>query len=223
MNDPQDLKPTAEAPVNATRRRLAKASLAAPAVLGVLASRPVLGQVPYQCTTSGIISGNTSVAPAPKPCSGLGRSPGYWKHPDLHAWPGLDPNAKFKSVFHDAYWYQIQNHNTVKLYMPGTMDCTPDPTLLQVINCAGGMEAAPYPALGRAAVATLCNAYYFAPNFPLQPTEVVNMFNAVCMGGSYSHHGVQWNAMQVLCYWESLYNPESGETEYCSLGWPNLP
>lgn len=46
--------------VDANRRRLTKAGLAAPAVLGVLASRPVLASVPWKCTISGQISGNVS-------------------------------------------------------------------------------------------------------------------------------------------------------------------
>lgn len=46
--------------IDANRRRLTKAGLAVPAVLGALASRPVLANVPWKCTISGQVSGNMS-------------------------------------------------------------------------------------------------------------------------------------------------------------------
>jgi len=58
MNDPIS-KPSADQP-DASRRRFAKAGLAAPVVLATLASKPVLGAVPWTCTISGQLSGNVS-------------------------------------------------------------------------------------------------------------------------------------------------------------------
>ncbi len=68
--------------VDATRRRLTKAGLAVPAVLGTLASRQVLADA-FNCTPSGQISGNVS-RPGAVVCSSLGTSPANWISA---AWP----------------------------------------------------------------------------------------------------------------------------------------
>ncbi len=224
--DPHPLEPT----VNETRRRLAKAGLAAPAVMGVLASRPVLGASDYRCTISGQISGNLSrpgdaidyrctisgqiSGNLSRPgdaidCGTLGRSPGYWKnHTGL--WPGVSPHAYFNSIFADAYCYKQINDNTTELASCSNSEYSPNPTLLQVLQATGGMNGIPHPALGRAAVASYLNALAFStsnPPYPLTPDRVVAMFNAVYNGGTYEvAPGVAWNASQVLAYFESLYN-----------------
>lgn len=205
---PQHDQEHPEPSIDATRRRLAKAGLAAPAVLGVLASRPVLGAPPYHCTISGIISGNLS---RPKgqtdECGKLGNSPGYWKN-NTEAWRGINPHAPFNSIFADAYCYKSHNRNSIELAAaPCLSGYSPNPTLLQVLNAQGGMSAPPYPALGRAAVASYLNAIQFAPNYPLTPQRVVVMFNAVYNGGTYNvAPGVYWTATEVKSYFESLYN-----------------
>ncbi len=80
MNTPIDPQAQENLPkVNEQRRRLAKAGLAAPVVMGTLLSRPVLGATPHNCTISGKLSGNTSTHGDPVDCKTLGRSPGYWK------------------------------------------------------------------------------------------------------------------------------------------------
>ncbi len=203
--DPHPLEPT----VNETRRRLAKAGLAAPAVMGVLASRPVLGASDYRCTISGQISGNLSRPGDAIDCGTLGRSPGYWKnHTGL--WPGVSPHAYFNSIFADAYCYKQINDNTTELASCSNSEYSPNPTLLQVLQATGGMNGIPHPALGRAAVASYLNALAFStsnPPYPLTPDRVVAMFNAVYNGGTYEvAPGVAWNASQVLAYFESLYN-----------------
>ncbi len=188
------------------RRRLTRGGLALPVVLATLASKPVLGAPPYNCTISGQLSGNTSTHHQQETCSALGRSPGYWKtHP--RAWPRIDPNAPFNSVFADAYWWISQNANAVELCPPQYLNCAPDPTLLQVLTTTAGMRPnLNYPALARSAVASLLNSYEFAPNYPLTPNQVVAMFNAVYLGGTYPvSPTVSWNADQVHTYFESLY------------------
>jgi hypothetical protein len=64
-------------PVNQGRRKLTKAGLALPAVLGTLASRPVLADVPWNCTCSGQASGNAS-GREEGICT-MGRSADYWR------------------------------------------------------------------------------------------------------------------------------------------------
>jgi len=78
-------------------------------------------------------------------------------------------------------------------------------TLLQVVAAEG--NDGDLVSLGRAAVATLLNAYKFAPDFPLRPDQVVAMFNAVtASGGTYQvNASTFWNRAQVKVYFESLY------------------
>ena len=67
-----------------SRRQFTRAGLAAPVVLGALASKPVLGQdgAPYNCTISGQVSGNLS-SPGDFDCATLGFTPKYWtSNPD---------------------------------------------------------------------------------------------------------------------------------------------
>lgn len=207
-------------PVDITRRRLAQGGLAAPVVLASLASKSALAAAPYNCTISGKLSGNVSSHGTDQPCSGLGLSPGYWKNIAQHPWPGIDPNAPFNSIFADVYWFKVQNTNSFKLAAPGTFGYTANPTLSQVLNSGGGMDASPYPALGRAAIASYLNsrADTLLPDFPLQPQQVVEMFNAVFTGGYEVKPGVMWDAICVICYFESLYNPVPGESVYCTGG-----
>jgi len=78
-------------------------------------------------------------------------------------------------------------------------------TLLQIV-AAGGNDNQ-LVSLGRAAVASLLNAYLFAPDYPLTPQDVVAMFNAVCTGGEYQINSTtSWDKDQVMAYFESLYN-----------------
>lgn len=77
-------------------------------------------------------------------------------------------------------------------------------TLLQVVAAEG--NEGDLVSLGRAAVASLLNAYKFAPDFPLTPERVVAMFNAVAGDGRYQVNATTfWDRAQVKAYFESLY------------------
>lgn len=205
MNHP--VNKAASGQPDALRRRLTKGALALPVVLATLASKPVLGAAPYNCTISGALSGNTSTHGQEVPCSSLGLSPGYWKN-HRSDWRTVNPDAAFKTVFADAYWWISQNTNAVELCPAQYQNCKPDPTLMQVLTSTAGMRPnLNYPALARAAVASLLNAYKFAPDYPLTPNRVVAMFNAVYLGGSYEiNPTTSWGPSQVMIYFESLYN-----------------
>lgn len=84
MKNPNDTL-SATPVIDPARRRLTKAGLAAPAVLGVLASRPVLGNSLYNCTPSGHISGFASPNPNGTNCALLGKGPIYYRDPAT--WP----------------------------------------------------------------------------------------------------------------------------------------
>lgn len=218
--------------VDETRRRLTKGGLAAPVVLATFSSHNALAgnSVPYKCTISGKLSGNTS-QPGTKSCSSLGRSCDQWKQYSwtsikkgscykysgqrLHTDPNNNSNAnlmgacmkditwsgrKFKAVYSrkkDAWgvWQPVA---------PTTYNCK-HMTLHEVLYL-GDDSGANKPWLGREAVAAFLNAVECAPNFPLKPEEVIDMFNATCEGGTYEvKPGVHWDATKVCNYFSCLH------------------
>ena len=60
--------------------------------------------------------------------------------------------------------------------------------------------------LGRATIASFMNATQLAPDYPLTPRQVIEMFNAVYDGGTYQVNATTyWNRDQVQAYFESLF------------------
>jgi hypothetical protein len=91
--------------IDAKRRRLTKAGLAVPAVLGTLASRPVLAAVPWKCTVSGHTSGNVSGHES-ETCTSLGVGQAAWAQvyatgPATSPSPNPNTETKIKDVFPD--------------------------------------------------------------------------------------------------------------------------
>ena len=196
--------------IDVTRRRLSQASIVAPVVLATLTSKSALGAVPYNCTVSGKLSGNTSTHRDPVNCNTLGVSPGCWKSPNVTGvgggpqstcrWPNpYLPSTPFKTAF-TAY---PAGFNT-KTLLEG----------LQTGGNAGGNVA-----LARAAIASLLNSLKFAPDFPLTPAQVQALFNATCNGGSISLSNVfpgiagsvSWTGSDVKTYFESLYGTDTND------------
>jgi len=219
MQDPQ----ASTEKVNESRRRLTKGSLAAPIVLATLASKNALAAAPYQCTISGILSGNTSAPAQTTPCNQLGRSPGYWKNhnnwpsPCIYGAPsaGNCPNASTVgtifngfsiggATFADAF--KCKNGTVVDPSQANWATASAKATMLQVLKTGGGLNDTAIAALGRAAVASLLNSLEFAGDYPLKPEQVIAMFNAVYMGGVYYvNPTTPWDRDQVKTYFESLY------------------
>ncbi len=214
------------------RRRLARGGLAGTVVLGSLISRPVLGAVPYNCTISGQLSGNTSSHGAPVPCSTLGRSLLYWKggstELNVPVWPtpllkggipgpicypanstaagtrfnGYTNGATLASVFFGT------NGSTspAGTCTVGTANNGNNATMLQVLFSANTSEIF---RLGRATIVSILNSLQPAiPSFgyPLTATQVITMFNAVYSGGTFQVNATtSWTRLQVITYFESLY------------------
>jgi len=211
--DPHHDPNLSQPPVDQTRRRLAKTGLAAPAVLGVLASRPVLGGPLHHCTPSGHISGFASPNPHATSCSSLGRPVSYYRATTAN-WPGgingpfLNGSGRphlFRSapgrrgeMFHgspfrfaDAYRVRRLSDNAVQ-----------DATLWDVLAGCNADESSPSGAciagwvleakshfnpditLGAEAITAAMNALTGYPHsFPIFIQQVVEMFNKVVVLG----------------------------------------
>jgi len=217
----QPIEGTAKRPgpphgVLVTRRRLAKAGLASPVVLGSLMSKPVLGADPlYQCTASGQQSNNLSRATTVN-CK-IGISPAAWAIDS--AWPygvtkGTDPASNGNSgcsfngqaIRGTAFDGFSGLAATFGLSADGctvvTSGYSTSATMLQVLKTTA--TTAPF-GLGRETIAAILNALRYGPGFPLTPSRVIAMYNAVISGGTYSVNSVPWNASQVQTYFACLH------------------
>ena len=225
--------PTSPPLKNPSRRRLARAGAAAPAVvLGTLASHPVLGSTTrYWCTISGKLSGTVSNHTNELNCKSLGKSPGYWKN---HSWPspyargslsngscnfsgGNPAGTLFNGCNADgatlAAGFRMKSVNSTCMIIdatdPSFGTTSKNATMLQVLNTGGGLNDTAIASLGRATVASLLNARQFGGqfgNYPLTESQVIAMFNAVYLGGTYQvNPTVQWTRDDVRNYFESLY------------------
>ena len=200
-----------------SRRRLAKAGLASPVVLGSLMSKPVLGADPlYHCTPSGQQSGNLSRTSTVS-CNTLGISPAAWAIDS--AWPspvtkGTDPNSNGNSgcsfngqaVRGTAFDGFSGLAATFGLSADGctvvTSGYSTSATMLQVLKTTA--TTAPF-GLGRETIAAILNALRYGSGFPVTPSRVIEMFNAVRSGGTYLVNSVPWSASQVQTYFASLH------------------
>ncbi len=221
-------------PVDEGRRRLAKAGLAAPAVLGMLASRPVLANQFHHCTPSGHISGFASPNPNAAACNTLGRSPSYYAA-GPSTWPDGNVNGSFfinnsggvrlfknspqkLGSFHGALVrfadaYQRRNTTngnindaTVWDVLKGfPVNASGNPINNQILEARSGFNTDL--TLGAEAVAAVMNALLYAPQFPITPQQAVEMFNKVVVsGGLYQVTSTNdWDAAEIKFYWQSLH------------------
>lgn len=228
---PEQQDAVQETPVNASRRKLTQASLAAPVVLGTLASRKVLAQDAWNCTISGQISGNIS-RPGKVNCASLGKSPNYYADLQPSTWPGgtifynsntgnprkfsntpFNASIKFKDAFerHDTNNPNNQNIGSPTVldvlqgdWKPNNSNRTLRVRITGEFDTSRGIE------LGQEAVAAYMNAVDGTngyPSFPISPATVVNMFNAVIVsGGRYTDDGVNWGIADVIAYFKSLHS-----------------
>lgn len=218
-------------PVDQTRRRLTRAGLAAPAVLGVLASRPVLGQSLHNCTPSGHISGFASPNPNGTVCATLGKTPDYYAA-GPSVWPGGNGGEFINSdgsvrlfrrspdsiglLFADAYVVKRNSNNTVvrdatlwdmlkgRPVNPGNGN----PQTNFYLTTKDGFTDDALFTLGKEAIAAAMNAVNSYPaGFPIEPIAVVRMFNNVITTGGTDPvtSNATWNAAEVIEYFQSLH------------------
>ena len=195
-----------EQPTNETRRRLTKSALAGSIVISSLLSRPVLG-APYQCTVSGQLSGNMSNHTT-EPCFNLGQSPEYWEQ-------SLPADQPFDSVFKTSSVVQqlsVTDEDDGCAYVSDRRKKPRKVMFSHILMQSGYRHTCTRRKLEQAAVANYLNASVGSPgkpswpNFPLKPQEVVDMYNAVCNGGTYQHSSrITYSSDDVLKYFETLY------------------
>lgn len=201
--------------VNESRRRLTKAGLAVPAVMGVLASRKVLADVPYQCTISGQISGNASPnGPATSaPCS-LGTSYAIWKAGITSgSSPGSQNLQQLNASFSDVYYYKRVSGIHTLFGSPGPGGAS-KATLYQILNLTTtGIPAPPELDYGRKALLLWANAKALNPSggtynlYPLSEADAVRLFNALVTGTNFAASAtVNWGTTQIKAYIDLLYH-----------------
>jgi len=196
MKDP--IAPTSvQPPVDQARRKLTKAGLAVPAVLGTLASKPVLAAVPWKCTISGQVSGNVSGHES-ESCSSLGRT-----HSQLTSDYSASPqNAqKLSDLFSGLTVYFHWNDTSLT-----TTSGDPEATIHQILA-----NVAPASLLyAQKAVVLLLNAKSItdAALYPITESQARNLFIAAATNGNYveTSPAVNWNNTQVKYYIDQLYH-----------------
>jgi hypothetical protein len=210
--------------VDASRRRFARAGIAAPVVLGTLVSRPVLGAGPaYNCTVSGQLSGNVS-SPGNTVCSSIGSSKSFWL--GSTTWPGAvikgtlpNGSCSFPTplVAGTPFNGFSTGTNTLASAFFAASSGGTNPSCSVVTNNVSGQNATMFQVLattesgalfdlGRATVVSLLNAYSVGSSYPVTAATIVEMFNATHLGGTYQVNStVSWSEAQVIAYLTSLY------------------
>jgi hypothetical protein len=216
QHDPHQETP----PIDATRRRLTKAGLAAPAVLGVLASRPVLGASFHQCTPSGHISGFAS-ANNQEACTALGNPPSFYATQPPTSWPNatadwitVNPSGNVTPRDFDKTPASLtfNPHSPLTKFLDAFARAGTASTanVLEVLQGNASVKSG-YSAtvsLGQEAIAACMNATLNggAGGHPLTVAEIVNMFNSVAKGGTYKATSTaNWNVSEVVEYLQSLH------------------
>lgn len=185
-------------PVNEARRKLTRAGLAIPAVLGTLASKPVLANVPWKCTISGQVSGNVS-GHEQETCT----SQGQGRATLLTDYQGTA--TKLSDLFPGLTVYFRWKDSP----SPGaltTIPGKPEATISQILaNIApSGLEYA------QKAVVLLLNAksIHDTSIYPLAESQAIKLYVAAATGGTFNDTNptVDWSNVQVRYYIDLLYH-----------------
>ena len=183
QNEGSDKLPTEEIATPLTtagvsRRRFAKAGVAASGVILSLASKP--GMACAICASpSGSLSGGLASHHGPAPtCSGV--TPGYWKNHT--SWPGgISTSTLFRSVFHVT--------SSSSIYYP--------PTLLQVMTPQDFNDQSGF---GMHLVASYLNVQAGLSSF-LTVATLQSIFSEWQATGFYTPSaGVHWDTAQIVTY-----------------------
>ncbi len=215
-HNPEQQDAVQETPVNASRRKLTQASLAAPVVLGTLASRKVLAQDAWNCTISGQISGNVS-RPGAVTCSSLGMTYETWKNSVTVTKSG-DGAKKLSELsklgLKDVYYYKettTWNKKNNKL-LTGTGSEKEIATLNQILTLTDD-GSSPELEYGRKALLIWHNAKKHNTSggsynlYPISEADAVALFNALVTGNPFAlPNGKSWGKTEVKAYIDLLYH-----------------
>lgn len=206
-------------PSDSGRRRFTRGGLAAPVLLGTLASKPILGQAGgLQCTMSGKMSGNLSFG-GNSQCQSMGATSTQWVNnmswpPPLtretffNGWGQVVATSNTTSAIFSQISVTTTSTTLAAVFFARNSNGNPTgakATMLQVLKGEAASTSSATPALGIAVVTSLLNAYSTL-NYPVSPRQIIDAFNAVYAGGSYMVGGLTpWNQAQVLDYLQSLY------------------
>lgn len=213
------------APSDPGRRRFTRGGLAAPVLLGTLASKPILGHAGFACAPSNTPSGNASARGNQAPCNTRGLPPTSWL--SNTSWPaqiqrgvlggGNTPNPSIKAEG-TPFPHPFASANTIigiTAYSTATasqladafkIESGQDPaTMLQVLMKRAQLRGGASLDLGEATVASLLNAFWF-PSYPVSAGQIIAMFNAANAGIPYRVGGMfDWYQADILKYFQSLY------------------
>jgi len=177
---------------NTLRRKLVKGGLASSVVLATLASKPVLGAVPYNCTISGQLSGNTS-SHGVAPCNSLGKSSAEWV-----ASPYSSGNTDTLATLGVQNFFFFDGTNL------STVNTDPAATINKILTLTApvGLEYA------QKAVVLLLNATTDPTLYPLTKSQAKGLFVAAATNASFidTNPDVTWTIAQVHGYIDLLYH-----------------
>lgn len=183
------------------------AGLAAPAVMGMLASRQVLGAVPYQCTISGQISGNASLN-GPDTGAGCGLKDG------INDWSLTKDSSPGNQTLQalglsDVYYYKkiSGTHYIVQPSYNGAQRAT----LYQIFRLDPHWTSPPSEfEYGKRALLLWHNASKYPNDYPLSPADAISLFNALVTGGTFSGTtgagSFFWGTAEIKLYIDLLYH-----------------
>lgn len=224
--DPRSKEPTATSPgadlQSAGRRRLFRGAAGGAGVLLSVHAKTALGTGTCRSPSS-VLSGNTSPRPRDgSTCSG-GRHPGDWKLPaSCSSWPSGCTRPDFSGKTLHTGTSCPNNYRDLRL---SDIDAGKRGISMSSLGLNGTSRSAweamcfsdgtPGNELQKHICAALFNAKAFtsaAARYPLSPAQVIAMWDAVKLGGSYCPGAIiggcgslAWTQAQVITYLKSLH------------------
>jgi hypothetical protein len=214
--------------VNTGRRRLFRGVGGGAGVLMAVSAKSALGGTVCQ-SPSAAMSGNTSPRPGTgTTCSG-GLSPGYWKVPE-HAgsWPAAGGTYPTFDIGVVTCSTTLKDIKTANITNPGTVlgnvfAGAPMVSMWYVLYNPNDPIFGTKGQLLRALSAAWLNAGYYSGStalYPITKSQVVDMWNAVKMGGTYCPASMPncsspWTADQVKSYIEGMYDTNAPTVNVC--------
>lgn len=187
QKEPQGVVNAPEQVADPSRRRFARAGVVAAPVIMTLASRPALGY--YNCSLSGVLSGNLSNPNQNYVCAG--KTPGFWGGGNFFGKPGqsaVKPSSRYGSAYGKKNWpAPIVPTTPFHSIFPQCTNLYGNHTFIEVI-CMNGTED-PFQLGQHAAAAylnTLCAEQglfgFTMDNWGMTRTQLLDLWSNNCAG-----------------------------------------